>query len=100
MLSSIFNCDGDINILAQRFIKKLDGCIKTNLRKVRLSKAKKSKEEHLLDKLRELKDKKDVESMKESKQITEDIAKIGEEKYKIPVHELKKMKPDEGKINS
>ena len=35
--------------------------------------------------------------MKESKQITEDIAKIGEEKYKILVRELDKMKPDEGR---
>ena len=31
MLSSIFNSDDDINILTQRFIKKLNGCIKTNL---------------------------------------------------------------------
>ena len=100
MLSSIFNSDEDINILAQRFIKKLNGCIKTNFRKIRINTTKKSREEYLYDKMRELKEKKDNDNIKDMKKVVEEIAKIGEERYKKVVEELDKMKPDEGKINS
>ena len=100
MLSSIFNSDEDINILAQRFIKKLNGCIKTNFRKIRINTTKKSREEYLYDKMRELKEKKDNDNIKDMKKVVEEIAKIGEERYKKLVEELDKMKPDEGKINS
>ena len=34
MPSSIFDSADNINCLTQRFIKKLDGCIKVNLKKV------------------------------------------------------------------
>ena len=37
MLSSIFDSKDDLNILTQRFIKKLNGCIKINFRKVRVN---------------------------------------------------------------
>ena len=41
MLSSVFNSKEDINILVQRFIKKVDGCIKMNFKKVRINRTKK-----------------------------------------------------------
>ena len=44
-LSTIFDSKDDINILAKRFFKKLDGCIKMSFRKVRINNSKKSKEE-------------------------------------------------------
>ena len=47
MLSSIFDSDEDINILTQRFIKKLDGCVKMNFKKIRINNSKKSEEEKL-----------------------------------------------------
>ena len=72
MLSSIFYCEYIINILAKRFIKKLDGCIKSNFKKIRISKTKKSREEDLFNKLRDLKEKEDDHSIKEK----ENIAKI------------------------
>ena len=37
MMSTIFNSKDNINILAQRFIKKLDGCIKKNFKRVGMS---------------------------------------------------------------
>ena len=100
MLSSIFNSEDNINILAQRFIKKLDGCIKSNFKKIRISKTKNSREEDLFNKLRELKEKEDDHSINEKEKISEKIAKIGEDKYAKVIEELDKMKPDEGKINS
>ena len=41
MLSSIFYSDEDLNILTQRLLKKLDGCIKMNFKKVRINYCKK-----------------------------------------------------------
>ena len=37
MLSSVFDSKDDLNILAKRFIKKLDGCIKVTFKKVRVN---------------------------------------------------------------
>ena len=81
-------CSDNVNILTQRFIRKLDGCIKTNFRKIRVNKANKSKEEYLLDKLRNLKANKDADSLKEVDHIIGEIAKIGEEKYTKVLKEL------------
>ena len=41
----IFYSKDDLNILTLRFIKKLDGCIKMNFRKVRVNNHKKTEEE-------------------------------------------------------
>ena len=58
MLSSIFDSKEDINILAQRFVKKLDGCIKNNFKRVRINSNKTCEQEELYTKMRELKGKK------------------------------------------
>ena len=57
MLSSIFNSNDDLNTLTKRFIKKLDGCIKINFRRVRVNKLKETEQEKLYKKLRILKEK-------------------------------------------
>lgn len=100
MLSSIFDSSDNINILTQRFLKKLDGCIKSNFKKVRINNSKPCEQEKLYTKMRELKTKEDAKSAEELKKVVEDIAKSAEAKYNLVVEELDKMKPEGGKINS
>ena len=57
MLSSVFDSEDDLNNQTQRFSKKLDGCIKHNFKKVRVSNKKHSEEEKLYDIMRRLKGK-------------------------------------------
>ena len=100
MLSSVFDSNENINVLTNRFIKKLDGCIKVNFKKVRLNRNKPTQYENLYNQLRELKGKEDKESINQIKKVIEAIAKEAEKKYYKVVEELKTMKPDGGKINS
>ena len=100
MLSSVFNSKDDLNILANRFIKKLDGCIKKSFRKVRVNKHKESEEEKLYKKMRVLKELNDEDSKDAINEVVKDIANIAEAKYKQVIEELSKMKPEEGRIDS
>ena len=100
MLSSIFNSNDDINILTNRYIKKLDGCIKHSFKKVRVSSNKPSESHKLYNRMRELKGKSDKDSKDELEKVVEAIAAEAERKYRTVVRELKAMKPDGGKINS
>ena len=100
MLSSVFDSEDYLNILTQRFIKKLDGCIKHNFKKVRVSNHKPSDEEKLYQKMRELKGKEDDHSVNKMKEVIEAIALNAEKKYDKVVKELENMKPDGRKINS
>ena len=100
MLSSIFNTEDDINVLTQRVIKKIDGCIKMCFRKVRVNKEKETEEEKLYKKLRLLKDKTEEGSKEALDEVTEAIAKLAEAKYKQVIEELNKMKPEEGRKES
>ena len=100
MLSSIFDSSDDINMLAKRFLKKLDGCIAINFKKIRVSHTKESDEDKLYKKMRELKDKEDNKSKTELDNIIKDIANLSEEKYQKVMEDLNSMKPSEGKIDS
>ena len=100
MLSSVFDSSEDINVLTNRFIKKLDGCVKVNFIKVRINRNKPTQYEKLHNELRELNGKEDPESVNRLKEVIEAIAEEAEQKYKKVVEELKEMKPDGGKINS
>ena len=62
MFSNVFEADENINVLANRFIKKLDGCIKLNFKKVRVNKTKSAVSEKLYIEMRELKGKEDEQS--------------------------------------
>ena len=68
--------------------------------KVRINKNKPTQYEKLYNELRELKGKDDPESVDKLKKVIEAIAKEAELKYMTVVNELKKMKPDGGKINA
>ena len=100
MLSSIFDSDEDLNILTQRFIKKLDGCVKMNFKKIRISNFKKSEDEKLYARMRELKGKEDDKSKEELEEVINAIAEAAEKRYDKVVQELNKMKPEEGRIDA
>ena len=76
MLSSIFDCNDDIDILAKRFFKKLDGCIAMNFKKVRVSQSKESDQDKLYNRMRELKEKTDDNSKTELENVTKEIAQL------------------------
>ena len=100
MLSTIFNAKDNINVLTNRFIKKMDGCIKMSFKKVRVNTNKKSEQEKLHDIARNLKGKEDNASKEKLEKTLEAIAEVAEKKYQMLVKELKKMNPEKGKIDS
>ena len=65
MLSSIFYSHEDLNILTQIFIKKLDGCVNMNFKKIIINNSMKSEDEKLYQRMRELKGKEDEKSIEE-----------------------------------
>ena len=100
MLSSVFDADDDIDILTNRFIKKLNGCIAICFRKVRINNFKESEQEKLLKRMGELKSNNSEEAKRELENIIEKIALCAQLKYNTVMKELKEMRPEEGKINT
>ena len=100
MLSNILNSKDDINTLTKRFTKKIDGCIKSNFRRVRVKKNKELEQEKLYKKLKILKEKYDEKSKDEAEKVEEAIANAAEAEYLKVMEELNKMKPEEGRIDS
>ena len=99
MLSSVFDANDDIDILTNRFIKKLNGCIAICFRKVRMNNFKESEQEKLLKRMGELKSNNSEENKRELENIGERIALCAQAKYNTVMKELKEMRPEEGKIN-
>ena len=62
MLSTVFDAEEDIDVLTKRFLKKLDGCIAINFKKIRVNKRKTDKGVVLFSRLQELNNKEDIES--------------------------------------
>ena len=100
MLSSVFDADDEIDILTNRFLKKLNGCIAMCFRKVRINNHKDSEQEKLLKRMGELKSDTSQNSKEELEKIVERIAMCAQEKYNKVMKELKEMRPEGRKINS
>ena len=90
----------NIDILAQRFLKKLDGCIAMTFKKIRVSTTKEIKQDELYKKRRELKNKGDERSKMEFSEVDKEIAQLAQDKYNQVMQDLNEMRPNEGKINS
>ena len=99
MLSKIFDKEGDLNELTEKFIKKLNGCIAQTFKKIRVSGRKRSNIETLHKKLTDLKEKDDEASMKEVIQIKTEIAKHAAENYYNLKTQLKEMETKDGGLN-
>ena len=95
-LSSIFDSHDDINILSQRFIRKLDGCISMSFKKIRVSSDKESYLDSLYNKLRLIKTKEDKDSEEDRGKKLQEIAGEAEERYKKIKEKLHEMKTDGG----
>ena len=102
MLSSVFNSDEDIDILTNRFMKKLKGCIAMSFRKIRINnKTKSSEAEKLHERMTQLKMTKDYEcKQEEMNELVEELAKLSKENYNKVKDEMEKVKSNKGGLNS
>ena len=100
MLSSTVTEEGDIDAVVKRFMKKLEGCIAINFKKVRVKESKMKIDTTPYDKIRNLKDKDDCESKREIEKAQKDIAEAALQNFINMKKELSKLKPGEGKIDS
>ena len=92
MLSSVLDSKEDINVLTDRLIRKIQGCIASTFKKVRITNNKKSKLERLYEKLSELKEGEREEAKTEVAKVVEEIAEQEQEKYKRIVAKLANTK--------
>ena len=96
MLSSVLNADEDINVLTERLIKKVNGCIAMNFKKVRITRNKKNKLEILHERMRKMKRENKQEELDK---VIEEVAIHEEERYSKVIEELAKIK-DQTKLDS
>ena len=100
MLSSSVDEEGDINQVIKRFMKKLNGSIAHNFKKVRVNKHKDNPDDKFFDRRRLLKNKEDDRSKQELEQVNKAIADKHQENFERLKAELAKVKTVDGKINS
>ena len=99
MLSTVFDADEDVNVLTNRFLKKLDRCIATNFKKIRMTKTKADLSIELYSRLHELNDKDDTRRKDKKAKIIEDIARVARDNLEKIRDEIAKIKPNEGGMN-
>ena len=100
MLSSVFNSREDIDVLTNRFLKKLDGCLAMSFKKIRINDNRRAyKTEELHEKMTNLKTKSDNNSKEELEKVVIGIAKEAEENYNKVREELDKVKTNKGGMN-
>ena len=103
ILSSIFDNDSDdLDSLTNRLVKKINGCIATNFKKIRVTSKKKSDDDNkaLYDKIRFLNGKHDDKSMEELNNVMKIVAEKADENFQKLKEELLKMKPSDGKLEA
>jgi hypothetical protein len=96
-LFNVFETQEDINIQTEKFMKRLDKCIKKSFKKVRLGTKKPSEYETLYARWVELRHKEDVDSKIETNKLEEELADIIFLKIK---DEIEVMNSEDGAINS
>ena len=100
MLSSVFDTkEEDINIMTNRFLKKLNGCIALNFKKIRF-KHKEDKLEKLHERLRSVKNKTDTNSIEEQEDVLNEIVNQSKSNFQKLKEEVEKSKSKEGGMNA
>ena len=98
MLSSTIDESYDINTVIKRFLKKLDGCIAVNFKKMRVNiKARPNTNRDLYDKMRHLKTQNDPKSKTELDKVKEAIANIELNNFNKLKEELIQLKTNQDK---
>ena len=100
MIRNSIDEDGDINSIIKRSMKKLNGCIASNFKEIRVKKHKPEHDLSRYDRMRLLKGKDDHDSKKELLEVFEAIANKEANNYQNLKDELHKIKTHDGKINS
>ena len=99
MLSTVFDADEDINVLTKRFMKKLDGCIAQNFKKIRIGRNKPDKGVDLHARLQELKNKEDDVSKSNKTKVLKDIAEEADANFMKLKEEIDRLKVNESGMN-
>ena len=99
ILSSIFDSKDNLDILNARFKKKLDGCIATSFKKIRMSQ-KEDDSEDLHEQMRNLKSKTDEKSKARLQEILEKIAQDARKNFETVRLEINKIRTNENGMNS
>ena len=89
MLSSVLNSEETIDVITERLIKKINGCLVMTYKKVRITQKKKSKVEILHSKMNKLKEENNQEELEK---VIEEVAYHEEERYTDILKELSKTK--------
>ena len=101
MLSSTVNEHDDVDIVVNRFMKKLEGCIAINFRKNRIKpKTNREMNKTLYDIMRSIKTKEDTASKEELKEVIKDIAEAAEDNFIKLKTEIAKLKTDQASLKS
>ena len=99
-LSNIFNSQKSVAIQTKKFLKRLDGFIQENFKKVRIEARVDHKLEELYNKRRLLRNKSDEESVEKLEKVElELVDKYSEKMVKDISNELKSVKGEEGGYN-
>ena len=100
-LSAIFDSENDLNKATELFIKKLNKCIKSCFKKIRVSEKPNKEVEELFAKRKELRNNEDEKSKLELEQVENKLAELCAEKnYNKIKEEISDIKHEEGGINS
>ena len=101
LLSGAFNSSDSINTCTNRFIKRLNQCIKKCFKKIRVTEKPNKELDDLFNKRRILRSKNDVKSKEELQKVENKLAELcAESNYKKIKDEVDNIKCDEGGINS
>ena len=100
MFSSTVDEEEDINRVIERFMKKLDGCIALNFKRMRIKKKNMIENGDHYDKRRSLKTKTDAKSKHELALVTQEIADKTESNFQKLKDELNKIDPNNKGIDS
>ena len=101
MLTNTVDEDGEINQVIKRFMKRLNGCIANNFKRIRVNKHNTKHNDSLYDKRRNLKNKEDAESKEELIKVNKAIAEYQAANFEALKEELDKIKKNvKGKIDS
>ena len=100
MLTNTVDADGEINQVIKRFMKKLNGCIANNIKRIRMNKHNNKHNDSLYNKRRHLKNKEDAESKEELNKVNKAIAENQAANFESLKKDLDKIKNVKGKIDS